>query len=160
MRATYRSLLTTLRSHPQHAVEVVLPNGESIPAHFHITEVGHVSKSFLDCGGQRHTLEWSSLQAWVADDIDHRLSAEKLARILERAQTLLPSSDLPIEIEWEVPHWTQLPVLKVEVTGHSLRLHTEFKHTDCLAKDICLPDFTLPPLPGQKALCTPGSGCC
>ncbi len=35
-----------------------------------------------------------------------------------------------------------------------------FEHTDCMAKDLCLPDFSLPSIPGQQGCCTPGSGCC
>jgi hypothetical protein len=28
-----------------------LPNGHQVPAHFHVTEVGQVTKHFIDCGG-------------------------------------------------------------------------------------------------------------
>lgn len=28
-----------------------LPNGEFVPAHFHITEVGNVTRNYIDCGG-------------------------------------------------------------------------------------------------------------
>ncbi|MGK0335318.1 MAG: hypothetical protein ACI974_002146, partial [Paraglaciecola sp.] len=28
-----------------------LPDGTPVPAHFHVTEVGEVSKTFVDCGG-------------------------------------------------------------------------------------------------------------
>ena len=33
------------------AVNFRLPSGEHLPAHFHVTEVGLVSKHFIDCGG-------------------------------------------------------------------------------------------------------------
>ena len=29
----------------------VLENGEQVPDHFHVTEVGQISKKFIDCGG-------------------------------------------------------------------------------------------------------------
>ena len=29
-----------------------LPNGELVPSHFHVTEVGKVTKHFIDCGGR------------------------------------------------------------------------------------------------------------
>lgn len=29
----------------------VLPNGTIVPQHFHVTEVGQVTKNFIDCGG-------------------------------------------------------------------------------------------------------------
>ena len=32
-------------------VNFKLPNGEYVPEHFHVTEVGMVSKHFIDCGG-------------------------------------------------------------------------------------------------------------
>jgi hypothetical protein len=32
-----------------------LENGQLVPAHFHITEVGKVSKHFIDCGGTIRT---------------------------------------------------------------------------------------------------------
>ena len=28
-----------------------LPDGSLVPSHFHVTEVGKVSKHFIDCGG-------------------------------------------------------------------------------------------------------------
>ena len=28
-----------------------LPNGNSVPKHFHVTEVGKVVKDYIDCGG-------------------------------------------------------------------------------------------------------------
>lgn len=157
---TTAEFLDLLRAHPDHRMVFVKPDGEALPAHFHITEVGHLAKSFLDCGGTRHTTAACLLQVWVADDTDHRLEAAKLLAIFERAESLLPATDLPVEIECEAPVLTQLPLTRCEVTGDALRFHTESKQTDCLAKDVCLPDFALPALPGQAPACTPGTGCC
>ncbi|MGA8855051.1 MAG: DUF6428 family protein, partial [Christiangramia sp.] len=28
-----------------------LPNGQLVPEHFHVTEVGKITKHFIDCGG-------------------------------------------------------------------------------------------------------------
>ncbi len=28
-----------------------LPDGSLVPGHFHVTEVGRISKHFIDCGG-------------------------------------------------------------------------------------------------------------
>lgn len=156
---TIRTFLELLRSQPDHDVRFITPDEWVIPVHFHITEVGHSCKSFIDCGGKRHTSERCLLQVWVADDLDHRLKASKLLAIFGRADGLLPSLELPVEIECEAPVLTQLPLTRCEVLGGALRFHAERKHTDCLAKDVCLPDFTLPALPGS-ARCQPGTGCC
>lgn len=32
-------------------VKFQLPNGEYVPQHFHITEVGIITRNFIDCGG-------------------------------------------------------------------------------------------------------------
>lgn len=153
------SFLDLLRQHPDHGIVFHLPDQSEVPPHFHVTEVGHATKAFLDCGGKRHTSDACLLQLWIADDTDHRLVASKLLSIFDRADGLLPSTGLPVEIEHEAPVLTQLPITRCEVADTELRFHTELKHTDCLAKDICLPDFSLPALPGQQA-CNPSSGCC
>ncbi|MEK0424585.1 MAG: hypothetical protein RJB11_676, partial [Planctomycetota bacterium] len=44
-------LLDILKNHPDRSIQIDLPSGGSIPAHFHVTEVGHVQKRFVDCGG-------------------------------------------------------------------------------------------------------------
>jgi Family of unknown function (DUF6428) len=36
------------------SVNFKLPNGTLVPLHFHITEVGRISKHFIDCGGDVH----------------------------------------------------------------------------------------------------------
>lgn len=157
---TTRHFLEFLRRHPDHRIAFATPDGERVPAHFHITEVGHLTKTFLDCGGTRHANGCCLLQVWVADDTDHRLRASKLLAIFDRADGLLPSMELPVEIEWEAPVLTQLPLTRCEANDGELLFHTELKHTDCMAKDICLPDFSLPAIPGQQSGCAPGSGCC
>ena len=155
---TTTEFLDLLRTHPDHGIGFALPDGSTVPAHFHVTEVGHLAKSFIDCGGTRHTTASCLLQVWVADDTDHRLTASKLLAIFGRADGLLPDTELPVEIEFEAPVLTQLPLTGCEVDAGLLRFHTELKRTDCLAKDLCLPDFSLPAIPGQA--CPPGSGCC
>ncbi|BCX48405.1 conserved hypothetical protein [Haloferula helveola] len=155
---TVTSFLELLRRYPDAGITIRLPDGNDVPAHFHITEVGHLVKSFIDCGGKRHHAGSCLLQVWVADDTDHRLTAGKLLGIFERTDGLLPSNELPVEIEHEAPVLTQMPVTGCDATPEELVFHTEFKKADCLAKELCIPDFSLPGLPGQS--CTPGSGCC
>lgn len=156
---TISHFLDLLRAHPGHTLRFSTPDGWQVPAHFHITELGHLAKSFIDCGGKRHTINSCLLQVWVADDVEHRLKAAKLLTIFERAEGLLLDPDLPVEIEVEAPVLTQLPITDWENQGQSLVFHTERKHTDCLAKEVCLPDFSLPSIPGENK-CRPGTGCC
>ena len=152
--------LKLLREHPKHTLSFALADGTLIPPHYHITEVGHATKTFLDCGGKKHRTESCILQTWIADDTDHRLHAEKLVTIFDRAADLISDQDLPVELEHEAPVLTQLTIDRHEIRPDTLVFHLAYKQTDCLAKDICLPDFTLPAIPGQKTTCNPTTGCC
>jgi hypothetical protein len=85
-------LKKVLGQKPDGKIRFVLPDQTSIPAHFHITEVGHVRKDFIDCGGTKRSTSNCLLQAWVAEnDEDHALEAGKLSRILELAGDILPN---------------------------------------------------------------------
>ncbi len=125
-------------SHPDKLMTFVLPNGKKIPASYHITEVGHVKKDFIDCGGTTRSASACVLQAWVAvNDEDHRLNAGKLATILKLATKILPGDDLPMELEYEAPVISQFSISKSEVEGDAIVFRLENKHTDCLAKESC-----------------------
>jgi len=126
-----------LEQHPDKGLVFYLPDETAIPVHFHITEVGHVRKDFIDCGGTQRTSSTCVLQAWVADDLEHALSAGKLADILGLAEKIFPSGLLPVEIEFETPLISQFPIASSEVAGNTVVFHLATKHTDCLAKEKC-----------------------
>lgn len=145
---------TILEENPAKNLSFVLPNGTNIPAHFHITEVGHVQKNFIDCGGTRRSTSSCLLQAWIAaNDEDHALSAGKLASILKLAGKVLPSDDLPIEVEFEAPYISQFPIDSGDASGESIVFKLGTKHTDCLAKEQC-------GLESESSCCSTESGCC
>ena len=60
-----------------------LPNGKFVPAHFHITEVGVITRNYIDCGGMLRQEDKLNLQLWVASDTDHRLKPKKVLDILQ-----------------------------------------------------------------------------
>lgn len=160
---TITDFLSHLRAHAEKPLRFVFPDGGLVPAHFHITEVGHVTKRFIDCGGTRRTLETCLLQTWVHDDLDHQLLSGKLAAIFDQAGDVLPHHDLPMEIEHEDGVVAQHPVESASLFEGSLVFHLGFKHTDCLARGICLPGECAPPAAIQEpssSCCTPGSKCC
>ena len=49
-------------------IQFQLPNGELVPAHFHVTEVGSISKHFIDCGGTIRQERVVNFQLWEAND--------------------------------------------------------------------------------------------
>src|SRR3954447_20776496 len=96
-------LKTILRSHPAAFPRFIMPDGDQIPPHFHITEVGHIAKRFIDCGGKLHDkTDTCLLQTWVSDaDPDHRLTARTFAKILDLGAEVLPHEDVEVELEYE-----------------------------------------------------------
>src|ERR1700733_7466259 len=104
-----------LAAHADKEMRFVLPGGKSIPAQYHITEVGHVKKDFIDCGGTIRSASACVLQAWVAkNDEDHRLVAGKLGAILDLAGKILPEAELPVELEYEAPVISQFSIAQAE----------------------------------------------
>ena len=132
-----RELKSLLRANPTAQPRFTLPTGEQIPAHFHLTEVGHVTKKFVDCGGTFRTNEACVLQTYVAEDFDHRLVAGRFADILDLGQSILPSDDLEVEVEWDCCVISQYPISSAEVSGDRIEFQLGDKHTDCLAKEKC-----------------------
>ena len=146
-----KSALATLK-----AVNFKLPDGTYLPAHFHVTEVGLVSKHFIDCGGVERQETAANFQLWEAGDYDHRLAPQKFLHILQLSEKILGQADLPIEVEYQ-----QATIGKYGLAFDGKDFALTTKQTACLAQDACgIPDkdFALPQL--QIACCTPGGGCC
>jgi hypothetical protein len=131
-------LKALLESQPDKFPRFILPGGDLVPAHFHLTEVGHVEKNFIDCGGTIRKTESAVLQLWVNDgDADHRLDAGRMAKILALGTRVLPHDDLEVEVEYDDFAISQFPITGFENSGNHLDFTTKTKHTDCLAKEKC-----------------------
>ncbi len=137
-----------------------LPDGSLVPNHFHVTEVGRVTKNFIDCGGVVRNEEVVNFQLWNANDYDHRLHPDKLVSIIELSEkTLNISPNLEIEVEYQ---GSTIGKYGLDFDGTNFLLTT--KQTDCLAKDNCgipqeKPRVKLADLQKQTT-CVPNSGCC
>ncbi len=132
-----------------------LPDGKTIPAHFHITEVGVITKNFIDCGGKVREEKAASLQLWEADDYDHRLSTEKLLGIITLAESKLGLKDLEVEVEYQAG---TIGKFGLEFKDGNFLLTN--KQTACLALENCGLPTVVTNLVQAKGSCTPGSGCC
>lgn len=149
-----------LRRNPEQPVGFVFDDGEFIPASFHVTEVGHVAKNFIDCGGTVRNVSSVQLQVWIGNDEDHRLTAGKLAKIIDLAQPLIPSDDLEVEIEYENCVISQYTVDDVSAADGRVVFQLGDKHTDCLAKEACGIATAARPGASASAGCCGGSDCC
>lgn len=136
---TISQLKATLGEAPHLPLTVVWTDGEPIEAHFHVTEIGRVQRDFVDCGGTVRQVVTCLLQTWVGDDIDHRITAGKLLKAFEHATPILRGEDLPVELEYETCNVVQLTVAAITRESDRFILQLGSKHTDCLAKELCLP---------------------
>lgn len=153
--------LSEIKNHLKHLETIAfqLPNGELVPKHFHVTEVGKISKHFIDCGGTVRTENVINFQLWEANDYDHRLHPEKLVNIIELSENVLKLDDLEIEVEYQ---GSTIGKYNLGFNGKNFLLLN--KQTDCLAKDACgipteKPKLKLSELETTNT-CAPGSGCC
>ena len=141
-------------------VNFELPNGNLIPQHFHVTEVGQIHKHFIDCGGTVRKEKTVNFQLWEAGDFDHRLAPKKLNDIIALSEKVLGIEDGEIEVEYQND---TIGKYGLDFNGPNFLLTT--KQTACLASDQCgIPEkkkVTLAELGGQKQpCCAPGGGCC
>ena len=142
-------------------VNFKLADGTMVPAHFHVTEVGLITKHFIDCGGTVRNEKVVNFQLWNANDTDHRLKPQKLLNIISLSENTLGIEDLEIEVEYQSD---TIGKYGLDFDGENFILTT--KQTNCLAQDKC----GIPPeklkvnmayLQTEKtACCTPGSSCC
>ena len=149
-----KEILTTLEN-----VEFELENGTFVPAHFHITEVGMITKKFIDCGGVIRNEKTVNFQLWNADDLDHRLKPVKLLDIIKLSEDKLGIEDQEIEVEYQIE-----TIGKYDLDFNGKNFVLKKKMTACLAEDACgIP--TLKPMinlaeSASAASYTPGGGCC
>lgn len=143
-----KDILSTLEN-----VTFELENGDFVPENFHVTEVGIVSKSFIDCGGTIRNEKAVNFQLWDADDFEHRLKPIKLLNIIKLSEEKLGIEDFEIEVEYQ-----NETIGKYDLAFNGKNFVLKNKSTACLAQESCGINA------GQKtdspACCVPNSSCC
>ena len=122
-----KQILPTLEN-----VAFELENGSFVPDHFHVTEVGIISKNFIDCGGKIRSEKVVNFQLWNADDFEHRLKPNKLLSIIQLSEDRLGIEDLDIEVEYQSD-----TIGKYDLTFNGKTFVLKNKTTACLAQDAC-----------------------
>ncbi|WP_395075543.1 DUF6428 family protein [Flavobacterium sp.] len=138
-----------------------LPNGEKIPSHFHITEMGMITKHFIDCGVSIHEEKKVTFQLWFANDFEHRLTASVALKIIDASHKIIGDEDLEIEVEYQM----QETIGKFGLKYAEGIFQLTKKETTCLAIDSCgIPIEKVKAKIGDfkeiMSSCVPNSGCC
>lgn len=145
--------LAEFKSHLVNLTELnfQLASGENIPNHFHITEVGTITKNFIDCGGTLRTEKFINFQLWYTHDVDHRLRPQKLLNIIKLSENKIGLGDFEIEVEYQMQ-----TIGKFGLNFQNNTFILTNKATNCLAEDRC----GIAPIQETVSCCTPNGGCC
>tara|TARA_B110001450_G_scaffold31925_2_gene27787 strand:- start:2623 stop:3090 length:468 start_codon:yes stop_codon:yes gene_type:complete len=136
-----------------------LPNGTLVSSHFHVTEVGKVTKDFIDCGGKVRNETVINFQLWEQNDYDHRLHPEKLTNIIELSEKMFSFEDLEIEVEYQ----GEETIGKYNLDFDGINFLLTSKVTACLALEACgisVEKTKVNISEVQSSCCDPSSGCC
>jgi len=137
-----------------------LPNGNLVQPHFHVTEVGLITKDFIDCGGKVRSEQVVNFQLWEENDYDHRLHPEKLLSIIDLSEKMFKFEDLDIEVEYQGKE----TIGKYDLDFDGTYFLLISKLTACLAENACgiSPEKPLATINevNKASSCAPGSGCC
>jgi Family of unknown function (DUF6428) len=131
----YAALRRALERYPTTLPRFILPSGDYIPAHAHVTEVGHVVRNFIDCGGLTGKEEKALLQTHAGNDTDHRLQSDRFAKILELGNRVIPSADLDVDVEYDCCVVAQYPIAEARPDGEHLNLILRRGRTQCRAQE-------------------------
>jgi len=138
-----------------------LENGAFVPGHFHVTEIGTVSKKFIDCGGVIRNENAVNFQLWNANDFEHRLKPNKLLQIIQLSEEKLNIEDWEIEVEYQ-----NETIGRYDLDFNGTHFILKNKTTACLAQDACkVPSETqksnfIQLGKNEANSCAANSGCC
>lgn len=138
-----------------------LPGGTFVPQNFHVTEVGLITKNFIDCGGTVRKETVVNFQLWEdSNSEDHRLKPSKLLKIITLSEKVLGIDDFEIEVEYQ-----ENTIGKYDLAFDAQSFLLLNKQTACLALDQCgIPadkqKETISAVSTAANSCTPGGGCC
>jgi hypothetical protein len=138
------------------AVNFELENGTKVPEHFHVTEVGIITKHFIDCGGKVRNEKVANFQLWDANNFEHRLIPQKLLNIILLSEKVLGMEDLEIEFEYQSE-----TIGKYNLGFDGTNFILLAKKTACLAEDACgIPEEKQKNRLINEPCCSPEGNCC
>lgn len=128
-----------------------LEDGSFVPEHFHVTEVGLITRDFIDCGGTIRNDKVVNFQLWDADDYEHRLKPRKLLNIINLSERKLNIGDYPVEVEYQ-----SATIGKYDLDCNGEHFILKNKMTACLAQESC----GVPVSANVQPCCDETGNCC
>jgi Family of unknown function (DUF6428) len=170
--ATAQGFLQELRSNLETPLMFTLPNGQTVPEGYHLTELKSVKVQAMDCGGQVDTWSETIIQLWSAPEGEagRQMTGQKFLEITDQVLKVVPVNlDAKLKIEYglggEPAAHYQIGSLRLE--SGVLNANLEPLPVSCKARDRwnaeqqeSLAPIGLEMIGDAGAACKPGGGCC
>ena len=123
-------------------VKFSLPDKKLVPCHCHVTEVAKINKEFYDCGGNKRKKQYITIQLWIGDDHEHRLTNEKLYHILDNIDESDKNLEVFVEYECSTVGLYAIEEVILPLPHHALHqsnmvIQLIRTNTNCLAPEKC-----------------------
>jgi hypothetical protein len=170
--ATARGFLVELRANLETPLMFTLPNGQTVPEGYHLTELKSVNVQAMDCGGQADAWAETILQLWSAPEGEpgRQMTGKKFLEITDQVLKIVPvDMDAKLKIEYGLggepaAHYR---VGSLVLEAGILNAHLEPLPVSCKARDrwdAAQQDSSahigLEMIGDAGAACKPGGGCC
>jgi Family of unknown function (DUF6428) len=165
---TARGFLRELRTNLETPLRFTLPDGQTIPEGYHLTELKSVTVQAMDCGGQADAWAETIIQLWSAPEGEpgRQMTGQKFLEITDQVLKVVPVNlDATLKIEYGLggepaAHYR---VGSFRLEAGILNAHLEPLPVSCKARDRwnaarATNGFEM--IGDAGATCTPGGGCC
>jgi Family of unknown function (DUF6428) len=167
--ATARGFLQELRANLSTPLMFMLPNGQTVPEGYHLTELKSVNVQAMDCGGQADTWSETIIQLWSAPEGEpgRTMTGKKFLEITDQVMKVVPvnlEATLKIEYGLGGEPAAHYRVGSLVLEAGILNAHLEPLPVSCKARDRW--DATQGSAPidlnmiASGDACKPGGGCC
>lgn len=170
--STAQGFLQELRSNLETPLMFTLPNGQTVPEGYHLTELKSVNVQAMDCGGQSESWAETIIQLWSAPEGEpgRQMTGKKFLEITDQVLKVVPvNMDANLKIEYglggEPAAHYRVGSLRLE--AGILNANLEPLPVSCKARDRwdaaqqdSLAPVGLEMVGDAGAACKPGGGCC
>lgn len=133
----FKEFQQILYANPAKQIKFYLPNGDSVPAHYHITDIVSVFKHAIDCGGHLREEAAVQIQLWVGVDREHRLNSDTAVHILQKSQPVLKKladlANTAVTIEYQTDVTAIYAIEQVQLNESEIVFTLQNTQTQCLA---------------------------
>jgi hypothetical protein len=166
--ATAQGFLQQLRANPNAPLMFTLPNGQSIPEGYHLTELKSVNVQAMDCGGQADAWNETIIQLWSAPEGEpgRQMTGQKFLEITDQVVKVVPvnmQAQLKIEYGLGGEPAAHYRIGSLALEAGILNAQLQPLAVSCKARDrwnAAQTPIGLEMIGDADASCKPGGGCC